>query len=70
MYYEKLEEISELKIFLNVSTGHWKRCGGPHLARGPLFAHPCDEIYLESFPTPQQFSLGLGLQQQNTFWQK
>jgi len=18
-----------------------KRCGGPHLARGPLFAHPC-----------------------------
>jgi len=27
--------------FLNASAGHWKRCGGPHLTRGPLFAHPC-----------------------------
>jgi len=28
-------------IFLNACAGHWKRCGGPHLGRGPLFAHPC-----------------------------
>ena len=24
--YEKLEELSDLKIFLNASAGHWKRC--------------------------------------------
>ena len=28
-------------FFLNASAGHWKRCGGPHVARGPLIAHPC-----------------------------
>jgi len=38
--YYKLDEISDLKIFLNTSAGKWKRCGGPYLARGPLFAHP------------------------------
>ena len=27
--------------FLNCSAGHLKPCGGPHLARGLLFAHPC-----------------------------
>jgi len=27
--------------FLNASADHWKHCGGPHLACGPLFAHPC-----------------------------
>ena len=32
--YEKLQELSDLKIFLNASAGHWKRCVGPHLARG------------------------------------
>ena len=26
-FTEKLEEISDLKIFLNASAGHWKRCG-------------------------------------------
>jgi len=26
--------------FQNASAGHLKRCRGPHLARGPLFAHP------------------------------
>jgi len=25
---------------MNASAGHLKRCGRPHLARGPLFAHP------------------------------
>jgi len=38
--YEKLEELSDLKIFLNASVGHRKRFVGQHLARGPLFAHP------------------------------
>jgi len=38
---EKLEEISDFKIFLNASVGHWKRCSRPHMARGPLFAYPC-----------------------------
>jgi len=37
---EKLEELPDLKIFLNASAGHWKRCARPNLARGPLFAHP------------------------------
>ena len=36
----KLEEISDLRIFLNAFAGHCKRCGGPHVARGPLIAHP------------------------------
>jgi len=44
VYYEKLEEISDLKIFRNASASHWKRCGGPYLARGPLFAHPCTKL--------------------------
>jgi len=26
---------------MNASAGHLKRCGEPHLARGPLYAHPC-----------------------------
>jgi len=29
-------QISNLKIFLNASVGHWKRCGGPYAAREPL----------------------------------
>jgi len=40
IYFYKLEEIWDLKIFPNASAGHWKRCGGPHVARGPLFARP------------------------------
>ena len=28
-----MEELSDLKIFLNASAGHWKRCVGPHSAR-------------------------------------
>ena len=36
----ELEDILDSKIFVNASAGHWKRYGGPHLARGPLFAHP------------------------------
>jgi len=32
--------------FLNASAGHWKRCGGPHSAHGPLFAHPCPKSWL------------------------
>jgi len=35
-----LEELSDLKIFLNASAGHYKHCVGPHSARGPLLAHP------------------------------
>jgi len=34
-YTNKLEEISDLKIFLNASAVHCKRCGEP------LIAHPC-----------------------------
>ena len=45
VYCDELEDISDLKIFLNVSAGHWKRCGGPHVARGPLFAHPCSIVH-------------------------
>ena len=41
IYCDKLEEITDLEIFLIGSAGHWKRCGGPHVARGPLFSHPC-----------------------------
>jgi len=26
IYCEKLEEISDLKSFLNAAAGHWKRC--------------------------------------------
>jgi len=29
------QEISDLKIFLNASAGHSKRCGGPHVTREP-----------------------------------
>jgi len=36
-----VENIQDLKIFMMPSAGHWKRCVEPHLARGPLFAHPC-----------------------------
>jgi len=25
---------TNFRFFLNASTGHWKRCGGPHTARG------------------------------------
>jgi len=35
IYCDKL-----LKIFLKASVDHWKRCSGPLLACGPLFAHP------------------------------
>ena len=27
--------------FVNASAGHWKRCGLPYVARGPLVAHSC-----------------------------
>jgi len=36
IYCDKVKEISNLKIFMNASAGHWKRCGGPHVASGPL----------------------------------
>jgi len=36
--------MSDLKIFLDDSAGHWKRCGGLHLAHRPLFAHPCYNV--------------------------
>jgi len=32
-YCGELEDISDLKIFLNASAGHWKLCG--------IFTHPC-----------------------------
>jgi len=32
--------MSDLKIFLDASAGHWKCCGRPHLAQRLLFAHP------------------------------
>jgi len=31
-------------FFLNASAGHWKRCGGPHVACGLLFGHPCFKV--------------------------
>ena len=34
-------KFQNLMFFLNASPGHWKGCGGPHVARGPLIAHPC-----------------------------
>ena len=40
IYCDKLKEISDVKVFLNACVGHWNRCGGPHLTRGPLFANP------------------------------
>jgi len=46
IYYEKFEEISDLKILQVASAGHWKHCGGPHLALGPLSAHPCTSAYV------------------------
>ena len=49
IYYEKLKKYSDLKIFPNASSSHWKRCDGPHLARGPLFAHFCPNI--SPYPT-------------------
>jgi len=36
----ELEDILDLKIFVNASVGHCKHCGGPHLACRPLFAYP------------------------------
>jgi len=30
VYCDELEDISDLKNFLNASVGHWKRCGGPY----------------------------------------
>jgi len=38
---DKLDKISDLKVFLNACANHWKCCGGPHVARGQLTAHPC-----------------------------
>ena len=31
--------LSSRRVFLNVLAGHKKLCGGPHVARGPQFAH-------------------------------
>ena len=28
-------------FFLNASAGHWKRCGGPDVARGPVVGPHC-----------------------------
>jgi len=44
---DELEDISDLKIFLNASAGHSKRCGRPHVARGTLFAHPSPRLSSE-----------------------
>ena len=48
VYCDELEDISDLKILLSASAGHWKRCVGPHVARRPLFAHPCPRVYLDA----------------------
>jgi len=45
VYCDELEDISDLKIFLNASAGHWKRCGGLYVARKPLFAYPCSIVH-------------------------
>jgi len=31
------QQMSGLKTFLNSFTDPWKRCGGSHAARGPVF---------------------------------
>ena len=33
------------RFFLNAYSGHSKRCGGPYLARVPLFAHPWSQTF-------------------------
>jgi len=35
------QQISDFKIFLNASAGHWKCCGGPHATRGPAVGPHC-----------------------------
>jgi len=36
-----LQQNSNLKIFLNASAGHRKRCGRPHAAPGPVVGPHC-----------------------------
>jgi len=45
---------------MNASAGHRKPCGEPHMARGPLFAHPCLKTYLRS-STGNERMTGLAL---------
>ena len=42
VYCDELEDISDLKIFLNASAGHWKHCG---VAREPLLVHFCSKAF-------------------------
>ena len=37
------------RYFLNASASHLKRCGGPQLARRPLFSHPWARWRLKNF---------------------
>ena len=46
IYCERLEEITDLKIFPECFQGHWKHCGGSHAARRLLIAHPSITIQL------------------------
>ena len=43
IYCDKMEKISDLKIFLNVSAGHWKRCGRPHWPAGRYLPTPANK---------------------------
>ena len=37
------------RFFLNAHAGHWKLCGGPRVARGPVIAHPWSTWLAEPF---------------------
>ena len=39
-YLTQFNKFQIWKNFLNASVGHWKRCGEPHVVRGPLISHP------------------------------
>jgi len=41
-------------FFLNPSAGHSKRCGGPHVSRGPLIVHPCFSLFTCFFTIQQK----------------
>jgi len=45
-YWAELEDISNLKILLNASAGHCKRCGRPHVVRRQLFTQPWLSTFL------------------------
>jgi len=37
-------KISDLKVFLHASAGHWKWYGGSYVVRGPIIAYPSPSI--------------------------